>query len=87
MSDVLARLIGAAVGLLIVLLANFFLLPYVLRQQREKAGSGWTYPLSGKAMNVERMAKITKFSYRVTMPFLFAFVFGYAGVVVLGGQP
>jgi hypothetical protein len=81
MSNVLVGGAGAAVGLLIALLGNLFVLPLVLDAQRNRANRAFGFPGSK-----EQVALATTTVYRVVMPILFAIV-GWVGATSIFGGP
>lgn len=77
MNPMLAGAIGSLIGLVIVAIANLVVLPFVLRHQETSLASDWRAPVIGWSRG--QLARITRFTYRFTMPILFAivgFVFG-----------
>ena len=77
MNPMLAGAIGSLIGVVIVVIANLVVLPFVLRQQETTLASDWRAPIIGWSR--DKLARVTKFTYRFTMPILFAivgFVFG-----------
>jgi hypothetical protein len=77
MNPVLAGSIGATLGLVLAAFANLIVLPWVLRQQETRLAADWRAPVLGWGR--DQLARMTKFSYRFTMPIIFGilgFVFG-----------
>ena len=80
----IAGCLGALIGLLIALVANVVVLPAVLRAQKEGFVLGRKTALA--AMSQEKVARFTRFTYRVPMPVMFAFVGWFAGLTAFGGN-
>lgn len=84
MGFALNGIIGALVGLAIAVMGNMFVLPWVLRVQKQRYDSGWK-PLLGKP-HPEFIATMTKFQYRIIMPLLFGFVGYQFGTTFMGAK-
>jgi Na+-driven multidrug efflux pump len=84
MTDLSAGLVGAAAGLLLALLGNLVVLPYVLKQQDKKIATDYRAPIFG--WDKQRTASLTRLMYRVQMPILFAFVGAVSAIQVFGGS-
>ncbi len=80
-------LIGAGVGLLVAVLGNLFVFPFVMKMRRERFGDR---PTSLSPEQSQRRKALIEyafmFQYRVVMPILFS-VFGYIfGNQLLGAK-
>jgi hypothetical protein len=80
MPSLLIGAAGAAVGLMIALLSNLFVLPHVLESQRRGPQS------SGFLGSPERLALATTLIYRISMPLVFAFVGWIGATTLFGGE-
>ncbi|RWE36185.1 MAG: hypothetical protein EOS78_17445 [Mesorhizobium sp.] len=83
MSDMSAGIMGAVAGLLVALLGNVVVLPYVLRQQERSLPLNYKAPALG--WDKQKVSSLTRFMYRFLMPILFGFVGAVAAVQVFGG--
>ncbi len=82
MNPMLAGAIGSLIGVVIVVIANLVVLPFVLRHQETTLASDWRAPVLGWSR--DQLAGGTKFMYRFTMPILFAFLGFMFGKEVFG---
>ncbi|WP_417308477.1 hypothetical protein [Devosia sp.] len=69
MDPIVRALIGAGVGALSAIFANFVVFPYVLRQRNA---------LYGANGQVDPLQKLLKFVYRVQIPIMFIGIFAFA---------
>jgi hypothetical protein len=72
MSDLTAGLLGAIAGLIVALLGNIIVLPYVLRQQERRLPGSYRAPVTG--WDKQKVASLTKLLYRFQMPIFFAVI-------------
>ena len=85
MSVALAGALGAAAGVIVAILGNVLVLPFVLRTQASHFPDNWRHPLLG--WDRVKIAKITKLVYRVLMPLLFGIIGAVLAARVFGERP
>ena len=83
MNNLLFGVIGASLGIGLVVLANLLLLPFVLRRQREQLPETYRTPIVG--WDRDQMGIITRLMYRFVMPVVFGLMGAYAAILFLGG--